>query len=146
MGKIHSSSLTSIQLTLLWDPPVCLYKIPSIVRVLFVLLVLSIYSSYSSLLRVNRIYTTTTFADARHYLLTRSNRWRDLNGELNGGKIHEQYKEPSNILTGSGRGEMTKLGLRLKTRYLSLVAKLGLKGLVRATAHVGNCMVTVVMY
>ena len=41
---------------------------------------------------------------------------------------------------------MTKLGLRLKTRYLSLVAKLGLKGLVRATAHVGNCMVTVVMY
>ena len=87
IGKIHSSSLTLIRITLQWDAPVCLYTIPSIVRV-FIRIIRLIHP-------ICRYFELIAYTRQRFQMLAITstlNRSRDLNE----GKICEQYREPSN--------------------------------------------------
>ena len=74
--KIHFGSLTLIRLTLQWDAFDLLLH--NSIRCPRLYPSYPSYSStklaYLSLLRVNRIHTTSTFADVRHYLNTRKSR------------------------------------------------------------------------
>ena len=93
IGKIHSSSLTSIRITLQWDPPVCLYTIPSIAHVFIHLIIRLIHSTcgYLSLsCHFERIAYTTTFGEARHYMYMYT--WQVM--QLKCGK-NERYREPN---------------------------------------------------